>query len=34
MARNLITLFLLFFLLSNPWRAFGADAPGGGMKSA
>lgn len=29
MTRNLITLFLLFFLLSNPWRAFGADAPGG-----
>ena len=29
MARNLITLFMLFFLLSNPWRAFCEDAPGG-----
>jgi len=29
MARNLITLFLLFSLLSNPWQAFCAEAPGG-----
>jgi hypothetical protein len=29
MARNLIALFLLFFLLSHPWQAFCADAPAG-----
>jgi hypothetical protein len=29
MARNLMTLLLLLFLLSSPWPAFCADAPGG-----
>lgn len=29
MARNLITMFLLFHVLSNPWQAFCADVPGG-----